>query len=344
MNKATLKLTQLQGNFALLSCNFHESCSYEDFRQSITTKFAGRELDAVYTTEKALVTPDNFENFKYSEESQFVLGFLDDSETNEDGLEVVDTAAYTLTPCIEKLINYLKIEVEKQDFDSVDEFIEYLPACIVKKKFMDYKEFPHRVPSFPVLTKKAGVNEEQLNKEIVSMVGQMKKITSKACTNCSKTIESTHLQCLMCPKYVLCVDCEALNQTQQFHDATHIFAKLNKGVNINMNEILKTRKMLQRNTQMTKLCAKPEKKLRSNKNREEREQEKLKKKAERESKKEERELKKQARHNQPKLKGKKLAKKKENQPAVEDTIAILQSKLEALTNTVQSLQQQANAN
>ena len=260
----TITTIRNQGSCALVDCVLDKTVTFEQIQTMIQNAFPSKSIDAIYTTKQEAVTFINFEEIKIAANTnhiQFVVQFIGSSDSMEEdgqGVEDLENGAFSVGPAVKKLLYLLKIELNKEQFESVNEFMNYLPDCNFKRRIIELKNSGIDAPRSNWLAKKMGIPEEQLQNEITFILKRFKN--TKTCNNCSQALEATHYECLICPNYNLCQDCEGKNTDRCFHDASHIFAKLTKGNSVNFKEMAKMRRMLNRaHCHKEKLSGKKEK-------------------------------------------------------------------------------------
>ena|SRR3990167_17652 len=330
----SVKNTHVQGNYAFINCEIDKTVTFEQVHALIEHTFPNKTIDAIYTSDREIVDHSNFEQVKMmanNNQIQFIIGFLETSEslmeesTTQDLSEEI-ICIYRVGPAVKTLLKCLKVDLQKDEYTSVDEFVDSLPQCNFKTRILELKESGVEVPRSNWLAKKTGIPEEDLQNEVSFILKNYQNI--KSCSRCSERLEGVHYECLICPNFHFCPSCEEKNGNQLFHDATHIFAKLTKGNSVNFKDIVRMRRLLNRAAcHREKLCGKPDKICN-----------KEKKAAEREKKKtlrnQEKEAKKALRDKEKEDKKKKKFEKKCKKCLPED----IENRLNSLQQTVEQLQ------
>lgn len=250
---SSVKNTHVQGNYAFINCEIDKTVTFEQVHSLIEQTFPHKTINAIYTSEREPINQSNFEQVKIiaiTDQIQFIVGFLESNETMMDestqnmSEEIIYYTPYRVGPAVKTLLKFLKVELPKEEFTSVDEFIDTMPQCNFKMRILELKESGVEIPRSNWLAKKTGIPEEELQNEVSFILKNYKNI--KLCSKCTAKLEGTHYECLICPNYHLCPSCEGKNTEQMFHDTTHIFAKLTKGNSVNFRDIVRMRRMLNR--------------------------------------------------------------------------------------------------
>lgn len=145
----------------------------------------------------------------------------------------VEITGYFVGPVVKKLLSMEQINLSQEVFASIDEFMSFIPDCNFKHGIIELQQTS--IPGAPIktswLARKTNISEKNLSHEITTMLTHF--ANKKYCSKCSDLLGSISFECLDCPNYRLCHECEKTNFKHSGHDDAHLLAQLTKETTLN---------------------------------------------------------------------------------------------------------------